>query len=60
MHLSKGVEGMSLADIRKECELSTGAIYTHFSNKEEIVAEALRYGLVSGSSFQKTGCHSNG
>ncbi|WIW90325.1 TetR/AcrR family transcriptional regulator (plasmid) [Sphingobium sp. V4] len=47
----KGVEGMSLADIRKECALSTGAIYTHFSNKEEIVAEALRYGLVSGSSF---------
>jgi AcrR family transcriptional regulator len=42
----KGVEGMSMADIRKQSGLSTGAIYLHFANREEIVAEALRYGVV--------------
>lgn len=42
----KGVEGMSLSDIRKQSKLSTGAIYTHFASKEEIVAEALRYGVI--------------
>lgn len=42
----KGVEGMSLGDIRKQSGFSTGAIYTHFANKEDIVAEALRYGVI--------------
>jgi AcrR family transcriptional regulator len=47
----KGVEGMSMADIRKESGLSTGAIYVHFANKEDIVAEALRYGIVDALEF---------
>ena len=49
----RGVEGMSMADIRQEAGLSTGAIYVHFANKEEIVAEALRYGVVDALEFPK-------
>lgn len=47
----KGVEGMSMADIRQQAGLSTGAIYVHFANKEDIVAEALRYGIVDAVEF---------
>jgi AcrR family transcriptional regulator len=47
----KGVEGMSMADIRQQAGLSTGAIYVHFANKEDIVAEALRYGIVDALEF---------
>lgn len=49
----RGVEGMSMAEIRKEAGLSTGAIYGHFANKEEIVAAALRYGVVDALEFPK-------
>lgn len=38
-----GLERTSIAEIRKASQLSTGAIYKHFSSKEEIVAEALRF-----------------
>lgn len=37
-----GIEGTSIAEIRKEAELSAGALYIHFANKDEIIAEALR------------------
>lgn len=41
-----GIERTSIAAIRREAQLSTGALYTHFPNKEAIVAEALRFAAV--------------
>lgn len=38
-----GLAGTSIAAIRKEAELSTGAIYKHFSGKDEIVTAALQF-----------------
>jgi AcrR family transcriptional regulator len=43
----RGVEGTSIARICKLSQLSAGAIYVHFQNKEEILSEALRYGSVT-------------
>lgn len=40
----KGVERTSIADICRKAGMSTGALYVHFANKDDIVAEALRYG----------------
>lgn len=40
----KGVERTSVADICRRAGMSTGALYVHFTGKEAIVAEALRYG----------------
>ncbi len=39
-----GLERTSIVEICKKAELSAGALYTHFASKEEIVAEALRFG----------------
>ncbi|WP_380872090.1 hypothetical protein ACFB49_30360 [Sphingomonas sp. DBB INV C78] len=41
-----GIERTSIAEIRKEAGLSAGALYTHFANKEALVAEALRFASV--------------
>lgn len=38
-----GLAGTSIATIRRQANLSTGAIYKHFSGKEEIITEALRF-----------------
>lgn len=38
-----GLERTSIARICKEAGLSAGAIYKHFSGKDEIVAQALRF-----------------
>jgi AcrR family transcriptional regulator len=43
----KGVERTSIADICRKTGFSSGALYVHFANKDEIVAEALRYGSMS-------------
>jgi AcrR family transcriptional regulator len=43
----KGVERTSVADICRKAGLSSGALYVHFANKDEIVAEALRYGSMT-------------
>jgi len=43
----RGVERTSIADIRRRAGLSAGALYVHFSNKDEMVAEALRYGSMT-------------
>jgi AcrR family transcriptional regulator len=42
-----GLERASVAEIRKEAGLSAGAIYKHFTNKEEIIAEALRFAAMT-------------
>ena len=47
----KGVEGTSIASICKRAELSTGALYIHFRNRDEILAETVRYCIVQNSDF---------
>lgn len=42
-----GLERTSVANICKEAGLSAGAIYKHFSGKDEIVAEALRFAAMT-------------
>ena len=41
----KGVEGTSIASICKRADLSAGALYVHFRNKDDILAETVRYGV---------------
>jgi AcrR family transcriptional regulator len=41
-----GVEGTSITDICSKAELSRGALYVHFQNKDEIIVETLRFGMV--------------
>ena len=38
-----GIEGTSIAAIRKRAELSAGALYVHFRNKNEIIAATVQY-----------------
>lgn len=42
----KGVEGTSIANICKRADLSAGALYVHFRNKDDILAETVRYGAL--------------
>jgi AcrR family transcriptional regulator len=49
-----GIERTSIAEIRKESGLSAGALYTHFANKDAIVAEALRFASVKESRLPET------
>lgn len=44
-----GLEQTSIAAIRREADLSTGAIYKHFSGKEEIVTAALQFAAMNQS-----------
>ena len=44
-----GPEQTSIAAIRKEAGLSTGAIYKHFGGKEEIVTAALQFAAMDQS-----------
>lgn len=47
----KGVERTSITDICRKVGLSTGSLYLHFANKDELVAAALRYGSLTESSL---------
>jgi AcrR family transcriptional regulator len=49
-----GIEQTSIAAIRREAKLSTGALYTHFPNKEAIVAEALRFATVEDATLPES------
>jgi len=40
-----GIDGISLADLMEELELTHGGFYKHFSSREELVTEALRVAL---------------
>lgn len=44
-----GLEQTSIATIRKEAGLSTGAIYKHFTGKDEIVTAALQFAAMDQS-----------
>jgi TetR/AcrR family transcriptional regulator, transcriptional repressor for nem operon len=41
----RGIDGISLADLMKELELTHGGFYKHFSSRDELVAEALQLAL---------------
>ncbi len=45
----KGVDGTSIADICRRADLSAGALYVHFRNKDDILAETVRYGALQVS-----------
>jgi TetR/AcrR family transcriptional regulator, transcriptional repressor for nem operon len=40
-----GISGAGVADIAKEAGLTQGALYAHFSSKDELAAEAFSYGF---------------
>jgi TetR/AcrR family transcriptional regulator, transcriptional repressor for nem operon len=41
----RGIDGISLADLMKELELTHGGFYKHFTSRDELVAEALQLAL---------------
>jgi TetR/AcrR family transcriptional regulator, transcriptional repressor for nem operon len=41
----RGVDGISLADLMKDLELTHGGFYKHFASRDELVAEALELAL---------------
>lgn len=49
-----GIERTSIAEIRKEAGLSAGALYTHFANKDAIVAAALSFASVKEAYLPET------
>lgn len=53
----KGVEGTSMADIWKEAGLSAGALYVHFRNKNDLVAQCLRFELAPSEGCRPAGMH---
>ena len=41
----RGIDGISLADLMQELELTHGGFYKHFGSRDELVAEALELAL---------------
>jgi TetR/AcrR family transcriptional regulator, transcriptional repressor for nem operon len=41
----RGIDGISLADLMKELELTHGGFYKHFASRDELVTEALDLAL---------------
>jgi TetR/AcrR family transcriptional regulator, transcriptional repressor for nem operon len=41
----RGIDGVGVAEIAKEAGLTHGALYAHFSSKEELAAEAFSHGF---------------
>jgi AcrR family transcriptional regulator len=50
----KGIERSSISDICERAALSAGALYVHFSNKDEIIVAALRYGTLTETTLPET------
>jgi len=44
----RGVDGIGLADLMKEADLTHGGFYGHFASREELVAEAVECALHDG------------
>jgi TetR/AcrR family transcriptional repressor of nem operon len=50
----RGIDGISLADLMKELDLTHGGFYKHFASRDELVAEALQLALdESGQSMRE-------
>jgi TetR/AcrR family transcriptional repressor of nem operon len=50
----RGIDGISLADLMKELELTHGGFYKHFASRDELVTEALELALdESGQSVRE-------
>jgi TetR/AcrR family transcriptional repressor of nem operon len=50
----RGIDGISLADLMKELELTHGGFYKHFASRDELVTEALELALdESGQSMRE-------
>jgi AcrR family transcriptional regulator len=50
----KGIERSSISDICEKAQLSPGALYVHFANKDEILVAALRYGTMTEATLPDT------
>lgn len=50
----KGIERSSISDICERAQLSAGALYVHFSNKDEIIVAALHYGTLTETTLPDT------
>ncbi|MGI4800294.1 MAG: TetR/AcrR family transcriptional regulator [Janthinobacterium lividum] len=48
---ARGVEGTSIAEICRLAGLSTGALYVHFRNRDDILAETVRYASSATQDF---------
>jgi len=44
----RGVDGIGLADLMKQADLTHGGFYAHFASREELVAEAVECALRDG------------
>src|SRR5258708_31931169 len=44
----RGVDGIGLADLMKEADLTHGGFYGHFDSREQLVAEAVECALRDG------------
>jgi TetR/AcrR family transcriptional repressor of nem operon len=51
----KGIDGVGVAEISKEAGLTHGALYAHFSSKDELAAAALEFSLGRARSLLQGG-----
>src|ERR1700687_2468303 len=51
----RGVDGIGLADLMKEADLTHGGFYGHFDSREELVAEAIECALRDGGEAVASG-----
>src|SRR5258708_38368393 len=51
----RGVDGIGLADLMKEADLTHGGFYGHFDSREELVAEAVECALRDGGGARAAG-----
>jgi TetR/AcrR family transcriptional repressor of nem operon len=53
----RGIDGISLADLMKELELTHGGFYKHFASRDELVTEALELALHESSQSVRDRLH---
>jgi TetR/AcrR family transcriptional repressor of nem operon len=49
----RGVDGISLADLMKDLELTHGGFYKHFASRDELVTEALELALAQSGQVMR-------
>ncbi len=50
----RGIDGVGVAEIAKEAGLTHGALYAHFSSKDELAAEAFSHGFAGNLAQART------